>query len=90
MGYAYEVGYENNYATHPHHRAASCSSTQSMDEPDPQTHTLWGALVGGPDLKDYHHDVTSDYIYNEVTDDYNAGFCGDLAGLYHFYGAKGK
>lgn len=90
MGYAYEVGYENSYATHPHHRAASCSSTQSMDEPDPQTHTLWGALVGGPDLKDYHHDVTSDYIYNEVTDDYNAGFCGDLAGLYHFYGAKGK
>jgi len=34
--------------------------------------------------------VTSDYIYNEVTDDYNAGFCGDLAGLYHFYGTEGK
>ena len=90
MGYSFEVGYENSYATHPHHRAASCSSTQSMDEPDPQTHTLWGALVGGPDLKDYHNDVTSDYIYNEVTDDYNAGFCGDLAGLYQFYGAEGK
>ena len=29
-------------------------------------------------------------IYNEVTDDYNAGFCGDLAGLYHFYGTEGK
>lgn len=90
MGYSFEVGYENSYATHPHHRSSSCSSTQSMDEPDPQTHTLWGALVGGPDLKDYHNDVTSDYIYNEVTDDYNAGFCGDLAGLYHFYGTEGK
>ena len=90
MGYSFEVGYENSYATHPHHRSSSCSSTQSMDEPDPQTHTLWGALVGGPDLKDYHNDVTSDYIYNEVTDDYNAGCCGDLAGLYHFYGTEGK
>ena len=53
-------------------------------------HTLWGALVGGPDLKDNHVDETKDYIYNEVTDDYNAGFCGDLAGLYHYYGTKGK
>jgi cellulose binding domain protein len=61
-----------------------------MEDPVTQVHTLWGALVGGPDLKDFHKDETKDYIYNEVTDDYNAGFCGDLAGLYHFYGAKGK
>ena len=33
---------------------------------------------------------TKDYIYNEVTDDYNAGFTGALAGLYAFYGADGK
>lgn len=90
MGYAYEVGYGNSFASQPHHRSSHCSATQSMDDPVVQVHTLWGALVGGPDLKDYHSDVTKDYIYNEVTDDYNAGFCGDLAGLYHFYGAKGK
>lgn len=90
MGYAYEVGYEYNFASHPHHRSSHCSATQSMDDPIVQVHTLWGALVGGPDLKDNHVDETKDYIYNEVTDDYNAGFCGDLAGLYHFYGAKGK
>ena len=91
MGYAYEVGYENNYATFPHHRAAHCSPKQAMDDPkDYQTHTLYGALVGGPDADDYHHDETKDYIYNEVTDDYNAAFTGALAGLYHFYGAKGK
>ncbi len=90
MGYSYEVGYGNSYATQPHHRSSHCSATQSMDDPVNQVHTLWGALVGGPDLKDFHNDVTKDYIYNEVTDDYNAGFCGDLAGLYHFYGAKGK
>lgn len=91
MGYAYEVGYENNYATFPHHRAAHCSPTQAMDNPETyQVHTLYGALVGGPDAKDYHHDETKDYIYNEVTDDYNAAFTGALAGLYHYYGAEGK
>ena len=90
MGYSYEVGYESNFASHPHHRSSHCSATQSMDDPIVQVHTLWGALVGGPDLKDVHVDETKDYIYNEVTDDYNAGFCGDLAGLYHYYGAKGK
>lgn len=90
MGYSYEVGYGNSYASQPHHRAAHCSATQSMEDPVKQVHTLWGALVGGPDLDDFHSDVTKDYIYNEVTDDYNAGFLGDLAGLYHFYGAEGK
>ena len=90
MGYAYEVGYEYNFASHPHHRSSHCSATQSMDDPIIQVHTLWGALVGGPGLKDEHVDETKDYIYNEVTDDYNAGFCGDLAGLYHYYGTKGK
>jgi hypothetical protein len=90
MGYSYIVGYGNSYATQPHHRAAHCSAKQSMEDPIAQVHTLWGALVGGPDLKDFHNDITKDYIYNEVTDDYNAGICGDLAGLYHFYGAKGK
>lgn len=90
MGYAYEVGYENNFASQPHHRSSHCSPTQSMEDPVVQVHTLWGALVGGPDLDDFHSDITKDYIYNEVTDDYNAAFCGDLAGLYHFYGAAGK
>lgn len=90
MGYSYVVGYGNSYASQPHHRSSHCSATQSMEDPVQQVHTLWGALVGGPDLDDFHNDITKDYIYNEVTDDYNAGICGDLAGLYHFYGAKGK
>lgn len=90
MGYSYIVGYDKNYASQPHHRSSHCSPTQSMDDPITQVHTLWGALVGGPDLDDFHSDITKDYIYNEVTDDYNAALCGDLAGLYHFYGTKGK
>ncbi|MDE6788270.1 MAG: glycoside hydrolase family 9 protein, partial [Ruminococcus sp.] len=90
MGYSYIVGYDKNYASQPHHRSSHCSPTQSMDDPVTQVHTLWGALVGGPGLDDFHSDITKDYIYNEVTDDYNAALCGDLAGLYHFYGAEGK
>ena len=68
MGYAYEVGYGSNFASQPHHRSSHCSATQSMEDPITQVHTLWGALVGGPDLKDVHVDETGDYIYNEVTD----------------------
>jgi hypothetical protein len=47
---------------------------------------LYGALVGGPDQGDNHVDVTSDYIYNEVTIDYNAALVGACAGLYRFFG----
>jgi len=42
-----------------------------------------GALVGGPDLNDYHIDSTTEYAYNEVAVDYNAAFVGALAGLYN-------
>ena len=51
-----------------------------------QTHVLWGALVVGPDEKDFHNDKTKDYIYNEVAVDYNAAFVGACAGLYQYYG----
>ena len=59
-----------------------------MDDPLDQTHTLWGALVGGPDIKDWHRDITKDYVYNEVAVDYNAAVVGDLAGLYYYYGTE--
>ncbi len=86
MDRCYIVGYADNSAKNPHHRASHGSSTYSMDDPVEQTHTLWGALVGGPDATDWHRDITKDYIYNEVSVDYNAGFTGACAGLYEFYG----
>ena len=52
------------------------SWNNQIDDPNPNRHTLWGALVGGPapaDDFDYE-DVRSDYIANEVACDYNAGF----------------
>lgn len=82
---SYLVGYSNNHAMHPHHRAAHGSSTNSMVDPVEHKHTLWGALVGGPDVTDNHVDDTTDYIYNEVAIDYNAGFVGAIAGHYTYY-----
>ncbi|MBN2442092.1 MAG: glycoside hydrolase family 9 protein [Spirochaetales bacterium] len=83
---SYIVGYGNNWVKHPHHRAAHGSFTNSMVDPVDHRHTLWGALASGPDGSDNHIDLVSEYSYNEVAVDYNAGFVGALAGLYDFYG----
>ena len=58
-----------------------------MNVPAEHRHTLWGSLVGGPDAQDNYNDVTTDYVYNEVAIDYNAGLVGALAGLYQYYGS---
>lgn len=80
----YVVGYGDNAAKFPHHRAAS--GLTMAEDPADHKHVLYGALVGGPDGDDKHNDVTNDYIYNEVTIDYNAAFVGACAGLYLFDG----
>jgi len=80
----YIVGYSDISAKYPHHRAASGLS--KCEDPDPHKYVLYGALVGGPGSSDQHIDVTSDYIYNEVTIDYNAAFVGACAGLYRYFG----
>lgn len=59
-----------------------------MNEPNYHRHTLYGALVGGPDASDGYTDSVSDYNKNEVADDYNAGFTGALAKLYKKYGGE--
>lgn len=80
----YIVGYNDIAAKFPHHRAASGLSV--CEDLSPHRFVLYGALVGGPGPKDEHIDVTADYIYNEVTIDYNAAFVGACAGLYRFFG----
>ncbi len=81
---SYIVGYSDSSAKYPHHRAASGLS--KCEDLGKHKYVLYGALVGGPDAKDQHNDVTSDWIYNEVTIDYNAAFVGACAGLYEFFG----
>lgn len=90
MGYSYVVGYGEKSAMHPHHRAAHGSTTNSTLNPSTHRHMLWGALVGGPDGNDVHKDDTSDYAYNEVAIDYNAGLVGAVAGHYLLYGQGQK
>ncbi len=83
-GTAYVVGFNENAVKYPHHRASS-GLTMAEDTRE-QKHVLYGALVGGPDASDNHNDTTADWIYNEVTIDYNAAFVGACAGLYELFG----
>lgn len=90
MGYSYIVGYGYEkglpFAQHVHHRAAHGSKTLNMGDPPQHRHICWGALAGGPTLTDYHEDVTTNFVLNEVAVDYNAAFVGACAGLYKYYG----
>jgi len=82
----YVTGISDNSVKYPHHAAASGLS--SPDDKSPHKHILYGALVGGPDKKDKHKDLTNDYQYNEVSLDYNAGLVAASAGIYEFFGDK--
>lgn len=87
-GRSFVVGYGVNPPEHPHHRTAQGSWADNMNEPNYHRHTLYGALVGGPDQSDSYADSVSDYNKNEVACDYNAGFVGALAKMYGIYGGK--
>jgi len=86
-GRSFVCGFGTNPPQRPHHAAASCRNppaTCSWDDfskPDPNPQILNGALVGGPDKNDVYVDDRTDYVANEVTLDYNAGFQSALAGL---------
>ena len=84
MNRCYVVGYSDISAKYPHHRASSGLS--KCEDRGEQRYVLYGALVGGPDEGDQHIDLTEDWIYNEVTIDYNAAFVGACAGNYYFFG----
>ena len=81
------VGFKPDSSKNPHHRAAS-PDVGASKENDGQNnkYLLVGALCGGPlDANGTYQDIRSDYQGNEVAIDYNAGFVGAAAGLYHFY-----
>ena len=84
-GRSFVVGFGENPPEHPHHRTAQGSYCDNMNEPSSHRHTLYGALVGGPDASGNYTDTVSDYTANEVACDYNAGFTGLLAAMYTEY-----
>ena len=63
-------------------RPAKCG-WEAYSQPGPNPQILYGALVSGPDENDYYEDKREEYVYNEVTLDYNAGFQSAVAGLRH-------
>jgi endoglucanase len=85
---SYVAGFGNNPPRNPHHRTAHGSWADDINLPEQSVHTLFGALVGGPDVNDGYVDVRTDYFRNEVATDYNAGFSGALARLYRQYGGE--
>ncbi len=84
-GFSYEIGFGKDYPKNPHHRTAQGSYCDNMNEPQEARHTLYGALVGGPDAGDNYRDEVSNYTNNEVACDYNAGFTALLAKMYGKY-----
>lgn len=87
-GRSYVVGFGENAPKNPHHRTAQGSYCDNMNEPKEARHTLYGALVGGPNSSDGYNDTVTDYTQNEVACDYNAGFVGALAKMYRKYHGK--
>ncbi|XP_060076961.1 uncharacterized protein LOC132556566 [Ylistrum balloti] len=89
-GISYVVGFGTKYPLQPHHRASSCPDVPAScswnefasNAANPQI--LYGALVGGPDQSGAYADKRNDFVKNEVTCDYNAGFQSAVAGLIHF------
>jgi len=84
---SFEVGFGNNFPKKAHHRGSSCPTwTNNCDgnSGGDNPNQLNGALVGGPDQWDNYEDKRDDFVKNEVACDYNAGFQGACAGLYHF------
>ncbi|XP_071443162.1 uncharacterized protein [Hetaerina americana] len=86
-GRSFVVGFGKNPPRQPHHAASSCPDRPSscgweaFSRRGPNPQTLRGALVSGPDENDYYEDQREEYVYNEVTLDYNAGFQSAVAGL---------
>lgn len=81
--FSYVIGYGDTFPRAPHHRGASCGPDGCVCNKDPQPHILYGALVGGPNKDDEYSDDCGNYVSNEVTTDYNAGFTGAIAGIKH-------
>lgn len=86
-GRSYVVGFGENYPKQPYHAASSCPNRpepcgwEAFRRNGSNPQLLHGALVSGPDENDYYMDKREEYIYNEVTLDYNAGFQSAVAGL---------
>lgn len=79
--FSYVVGFGDNFPLRPHHRGAHGGDWSNFTDASPNAHILYGALVGGltSPSDDSYQDQRDDFVGNEVSLDYNAGFTGALA-----------
>jgi chitodextrinase len=84
---SYMIGFGSSPPRNPHHRTAHGSWTDNLNQPETSRHVLYGALVGGPSsANDQYTDDRSDFVMNEVANDYNAGLTSALARMYAEFG----
>ncbi len=96
---SYVLGMGDSQPSAFHHRTASGIHDDHWNdlgkEPDPtaaeawQTeyaHTLYGALVGGPDKSGAYKNDVAQYEYSEVAIDYNAGWTAALCAMVDDFG----
>ncbi|XP_070551253.1 uncharacterized protein [Ptychodera flava] len=88
-GRSFLTGFGKNPPVRPHHRSSSCPpipkpcGRAERDSADPNPHTLYGGLTGGPDDRDNFFDHRRNYLQTECGINV-AGFQGAIAGLSHF------
>ena len=83
---SYIPGFGTTYPQHVHHSTAHGSWCNSLTTPTYNRHTIYGAMVGGPNSSDAFTDDRSQYQYTEPACDYNALLVGNLAKMYSLYG----
>ena len=67
---SFVIGFGNNYPLRPHHASSSCPDAPApcdwtnFGSSNPNSHVLYGALVGGPNATDdkYIDDRTGNYL----------------------------
>ena len=88
---SYMVGFGNNPPRNPHHRTAHGTWLNNpTGEPNPSRHTLYGAMVAGPNAPDDFAwaDNRNEYTNTEPATDMNAGLTGALARLAQEFGGN--
>lgn len=98
LGMSYVLGMGDLQPTAFHHRTASGIHDDHWNDLGQEessegwqteyAHTLYGALVGGPDSNGNYVNNVSQYEYSEVAIDYNAGYTAALCALIDDYGGE--
>lgn len=95
---SYILGMGDKQPTAFHHRTASGIHDDHWNDLGQEgssegwqteyAHTLYGALVGGPNSQGEYTNNVSQYEYSEVAIDYNAGFTASLCAFIDEYGGE--